>query len=251
MNCDEIKNLMPRFLAGESPQDEAAMVETHLASCKQCSAELEADRQLDANLRQAMLEDEPDASAVVRRVAAQMEQKPWWRRVFSMPALRLAALASVMVLVFVGGRQLYIHQVEKSMALAATHDHYQDLVVLKRTDWAYSGQPSAQFVQTNFPGSRNLVRSITPPGGSLEKVRICSLNGTHYAHFVFQTSPGDVSVFLRVKTPGESAYPAEDLHDSAHGLEVAGFSSPDFVGAVVGPEGIHSSAIAEQAARAL
>lgn len=251
MNCDEIRNLAARFLAGESPQDEAAMVETHLASCKQCSAELQAEREMDASLRQAMLEDEPDASAVVRRVVAQMERKPWWRRAFSMPALRLVAVATAMVLVFVGARQLYIHQVEKSMALAAAHDHYQDLVVLKRTDWAYSGQPSAQFVQTNFPGNRDLVRSITPAGGSLEKVRICSLNGTHYAHFVFQTSTGDLSVFLRVKAPGERAYPAEDFHDSSHGLEVAGFSSPDFVGAVVGPEGIHSSAIAEQTANAL
>ena len=79
--------------------------------------------------------------------------------------------------------------------------------MLKRTDWAYSSQPSAQFLQTNFPANRDVVRSITPAGGSLEKVRLCSLNGTHYAHFVFQTSAGDVSVFLRLNSPRERAYP--------------------------------------------
>jgi len=170
---------------------------------------------------------------------------------FAMVPLRLAAVASVIVMAFVAGHQLYTHQVEKGIALAATNDHYMDLEVLKRTDWAYSGDASARFVQTNFPGNPRLLRSITPAGGSLEKVRICHLKRTQYAHFVFETPKGEVSVFVRARTPGEQVYQAAELDDRPHGLEVAGFSSSDFVGAVVGHEGVSASSYAQQAATAL
>ncbi|HEY1939843.1 MAG TPA: hypothetical protein VGJ33_18065 [Candidatus Angelobacter sp.] len=250
MNCDELKSEAARYLAGESNEAEAVAVENHLASCDICAADLAADRGIDASLREAMLEDEPDVSPVVRRVVAQMQVVPWWKRVFGVAPLRLAAVAAIL-LAFVVGRQLYAYQVEKGMAFAATYDHYMDLVVLKRTDWAYSGESSAKFVQSTFPGNPNLVRSITPAGGSLEKVRLCHLKTTQYAHFVFQTPAGEVSVFVRAKAPDERLYQAADLHDRPHGLEVAGFSSPDFVGAVVGQEGVPAKAFAEQAARAL
>jgi Putative zinc-finger len=251
MTCDELKNVASRYLAGESDEGEALAVENHLASCRTCAAELATDRRIDDSLREAMLEDQPDASAVIRRVRAQMELVPWWRRVFSVAPLRIAALASAILVVFIAGRPLYVHQVEKGIALAAMNDHYMDLVVLKRTDWAYSGKSSAQFVQSTFPGNPGLVRSITPAGGSLEKVRICHLEKTQYAHFVFQTPEGEVSVFVRARAPGERPYQAAGLHDRSHGLEVAGFTSPDFVGAVVGHEGIAASAFASQAERSL
>jgi Putative zinc-finger len=251
MNCDELKNVASRYLAGESDEGEAAAVENHLASCETCAADLAADRRIDASLREAMLENQPDASTVIRHVIARMQPVPWWRRVFALAPLRLAALASAFLVVFVAGRLLYVHQVEKGLALAATYDHYTDLVVLKRTDWAYNGPSSAQFLQSTFPGNPGLLRSITPAGGSLEKVRICHLERTPYAHFVFQTPGGEVSVFMRARAPGERPYQAAGLHDRFHGLEVAGFSTPDFVGAVVGQEGVPASAFAQQAATAL
>jgi len=147
---------------------------------------------------------------------------------------------------------VYVRQMEENLAMSAAHDHYMDLVVLKRTDWAYSGASSAAFVQTNFPEAPDVVRSITPAGGSLEKVRICRLKGTPYAHFVFQTPQGEASVFLRSKRPGEGSYTPGDVHDRSNSLEVAGFSSPSFVGAVVGQDGhVPTGVIAAQARKAL
>jgi|SRR5215472_16856263 len=251
MNCDELKNAASRYLAGESDEGESVAVENHLASCAACAADLATDQRIDAGLREAMLEEEPDASAVIRRVVARMEVVPWWRRVFAVAPMRIAALASALLVVSVAGRQLYVHEVEKGIALAATNDHYRDLVVLKRTDWSYSGESSAQFVQSAFPGNPGLVRSIAPAGGSLEKVRFCHLGKTQYAHFVFQTPEGEVSVFMRTIAPGERPYQAAELHDRSHGLEVAGFTSPDFVGAVVGHEGVPAKSLADHAATAL
>jgi hypothetical protein len=248
MNCDELRNLASRYLADESDEGEALAIENHLASCETCAAELDADRRIDASLREAMLEDEPDASALVRRVVARMQGVPWWQRVFAVAPLRIAALATAIVMVFFAGHQLYVHQMGKGIAFAATNDHYMDLVVLKRTDWAYGGESSAQFVQRTFHGNPSLLRSITPAGGTLEKVRICPLKGTQYAHFVFQTPGGEVSVFIRARAPGERPYQAADLHDQSHGLEVAGFTSPEFVGVVVGHEGVPARSLAQQAA---
>src|SRR5215813_6747939 len=197
MNCEEIRTVIPRYMAGESESAETVAIEEHLAGCSECAAELEADQRIDTCLREAMLEEEPDTSAVIRNVVARMEHVPWWQRYFSVGMLRFATVGALVVLVLFVGRGVYVQQAEKNIAMAAAHDHYKDLVVLKRMDWAYSGAPSAAFVQTNFPETPNLVRMITPAGGSLEKVRLCNLKRTPYAHFVFQTPQGEVSVFLR------------------------------------------------------
>jgi hypothetical protein len=40
MNCEEISTVIPRYMAGESDAAEAVAIEEHLASCRQCAAEL-------------------------------------------------------------------------------------------------------------------------------------------------------------------------------------------------------------------
>jgi hypothetical protein len=63
---------------------------------------------------------------------------------------------------------------------------------------------------------------------------------------------GEVSVFIRATGKDESAYTSAVVHDRTKGLEVAGFLSPGFVGAVVGQDGlVPIEMIAAQAAKAL
>jgi hypothetical protein len=244
--------VIPRYLAEESQEGEAVAIEEHLAGYDHCAADLEADRQVDASLRAAMLEEELDASSVIRRVVARMEHVPWWRRAFAIGMLRFAAVSALVLMSLAVGHRTYVYRLEKAIAMAAIHDHYMDLVVLKRTDWAYSGQSSARFLQSNFPETPELVRLITPAGGTLEKVRLCSLNGTRYAHFVFRMPAGEVSVFIRTTEVEESTYTPAVVHDRTEGLEVAGFSSPGFVGAVVGQAGlVPTEMIAAQTAKVL
>jgi|SRR5215831_4489303 len=251
MKCEEIRTVIPRYMAGESEAAEAVAIEEHLGACKQCSAELKADQRVDACLRDAMLEDEPDVSPVVRHVVTRLEHAPWWQQYFSVGTLRFAAVGAMVVLIFFIGRGVYVHEAETNIAMAAAHDHYMDLLVLKRTDWAYSGAPSTVFVKANFPETPDLVQMITPAGALLEKVRLCNLKGTHYAHFVFHTPQGDVSVFLR-KARGGDTYKPGNVRDRSNGLEVAGFSSQSFVGAVVGQGGlVPAGEIAAQESRAL
>jgi hypothetical protein len=58
-------------------------------------------------------------------------------------------------------------------------------------------------------------------------------------------------VFLRPEQPGEQTYTPVNLNDQSNGLQVAGFSSPAFVGAVVRQIGVPTLAIAAQEATSL
>jgi len=110
------------------------------------------DRRIDASLREAMLEDQPDASPVIHRVVARMKLVPWWQRVFAVAPLRIAALASAILVVFVAGRLLYVHQVEKGLALAATYDHYMDLVSTESGPTGHiTASPPRSFCRALFP----------------------------------------------------------------------------------------------------
>src|SRR6266446_1757878 len=155
MNCEEIRTVIPRYMAGESDAAETVAIEEHLPSCRQCAAELEADQRVDACLREAMLEEEPDTSGVIRHVVARMERKPWWRRIPAVETLRFATVAALILVIFFVGRGVCVHQAEKNIARAASHAHYMDLVALKRTDGPYRGPPTAAFVQqlSGYAGS--------------------------------------------------------------------------------------------------
>ena len=83
---------------------ESATIEEHLASCRHCAAELDADQRVDACLREAMLEEEPDTSGVIRHVVARMEDLPWWQRYFSVGMIRVAAVCAMVLVVFLAGR---------------------------------------------------------------------------------------------------------------------------------------------------
>jgi hypothetical protein len=97
-----------------------------------------------------------------------------------------------------------------------------------------------------------LLRSITPENAALEKVRLCNLRGTSYAHFVFKTGTVETSVFLLANPEGRAPYQAAHLSDGEHGLEVSGFSSSDLTGIVVGKQGqVPTGEIANRLAKAL
>ena len=70
-----------------------------------------------------------------------------------------------------------------------------------------------------------------------EKVRLCNLGGTQYAHFVFRTGPTETSVFLIPNGQAETEHDSIHLADAGHGLEASGFSSTYMTGVVVGNKG--------------
>jgi hypothetical protein len=236
MNCESVQDLLPFYLSGELTGEGLAAVQHHIKVCEACAQSLSADRQLDDVLRTAMLEHSPDVSAVLQRVHGKMAI-PGWKRMLHIRSLRFAALAAMVVLVAVLGVSSFrAHQVQRTIALAAANDHYSDLVLLRHPDWAYQPEDVARFMLEEFP-RQDLLAAITPRGAVFEKVRLCNLGGTQYAHFVFRTGPTETSVFLIPN--GQAGNKRDSIHlaDAGHGLEASGFSSAHMSGVVVGNKG--------------
>jgi hypothetical protein len=197
---------------------------------------VQADRELDDALRTAMLEETADVSAVLNRFHERIAA-PWWKRTPQLISIRMAAVAIILVFAFSILPRLYVHEAQRNMALAAASDHYDDLVLLRHADWKYKPEDVTGFMQTQFPRNQNLLPSITPAGASLEKVRLCKLRGSSFAHFVFRTGTVETSVYLLANPDGATPYQAAHLRDGDHGLEVSGFSSAGMNGMVVGQRG--------------
>jgi hypothetical protein len=236
MNCDRAQDVLPLYLSGELRGEEMRDVRLHLQECGRCAVAVQADCELDNALRAALLEETADVSAVLARVHEQIAA-PWWKRRPQLISVRIAAVAIILVFALIVLPRLYVHQAQRNMALAAASDHYQDLVLLRHPDWEYKPEDVTRFMQAQFPQKQNLLPSITPTGASLEKVRLCQLRGTSYAHFVFRTGTVETSVYLLANPGGGAPYEAAHLRDGDHGLEVSGFSSTGLTGMVVGQHG--------------
>jgi len=251
MNCESVQEMLPLYASGELTGEALAAVQLHIHACESCRQALSADRELDDALRTAMLEATPDVSTVLQRVHARMEPAGW-KRMLHLPSFRAVPLVATIVLVAVFGLSMFFaRQGQRTAALDAANDHYSDLVLLRHPDWASQPQDVARFMQEQFP-QQDLLGVITPKGASFEKVRMCNLGGTQYAHFVFRSGSAETSVFLIPNERAKSQRHSIHLADAGHGLEVSGFSSPELTGMVVGAKGqVLTQEIASHLARAL
>jgi len=212
---------------------------------------LSADLVLVDALRTAMLEDSADVSAVLRLVHGGMAPTGW-KKMLHLPSLRAVALVATIVLIAVLGLSMFFARYgQRTVALDAANDHYSDLVLLRHPDWASQPRDVARFMQEQFP-QQDLLAVITPKGASFEKVRMCNVGGTQYAHFVFRSGSTETSVFLVPNGKARTQRYSIHLADAGHGLEVSGFSSPELTGMVVGNKGqVPTQEIATHLARTL
>jgi len=246
MNCASVQELLPLYLSSELTGEELTAVRLHILSCATCNQALNADRELDDGLRTAMLEHTPDVSAVLHRVHAEMAT-PGWKKMLNVGWLRTGALVTTIVLIAALSVSIFnARQMQRTVGLAAANDHYSDLVLLRHADWLYRPQEVAGFMQEQFP-QQDLLPAITPNDATFEKVRLCRLGGTQYAHFVFRTGSTETSVFLLPNNKFLKRHDSIHLADAGHGLEVSEFSSPELTGMVVGNKGqVPTQAIASR-----
>lgn len=238
MNCERVQDLLPLYLSGELRGEELAAMQLHVQACERCSKALSSDRELDDALRTAMLEDTPDVSAILRRVHDGMAASRWKKMLHPGWVRAVAVTVAIALVAFVGLSRLRVHEIQKTMALDAANDHYSDLVLLRHPDWTYKAADVAHFIEEQFPQRRDLLEVITPKGASFEKVRLCNLGATRYAHFVFRNGSMETSVFLAPTVRGRSQYSTFHLAEAPYGLEVSEFFSPDVTGMVVGNRGL-------------
>ncbi len=101
MNCGRLKRLLPPFLDEELPGRMREVVESHLASCPVCRAELEALR-ADMALLEQVRTPEVSPYLVIRVMAEVRQQKRTAQRGFARLAGSLAAALVVAVSIGAG-----------------------------------------------------------------------------------------------------------------------------------------------------
>lgn len=129
MQCWQVINLLPKFVADRLPSDQAAELEAHLNECDACwAAYLEAQEQDEMTLLDQTLSDpamerlmtiEPPAllQGWVDQVVDQIDWAPpkvtpvrWWSRALRSPIVSGAYAAAAAILVFSVGQRLFLWQ---------------------------------------------------------------------------------------------------------------------------------------------
>lgn len=184
------------------------------------------DREFDSRLRAAMMSDEPDASELMARVRQEMQPRRSYR------PFAFSAIAATMLIAILSGALMMRTRGSAAVAADAACDHYDEVVRPNDKKWATSQNEVAAYVREHLAGGDDLVRALAPPGASFEKVGTCRLLRGRFAHFVYRSGSGEVSVFVRLESHEQSLRPV-DYHDDQLGLQVAAFSTRRYEGLVV------------------
>ncbi len=199
MNCSDITEIAPLYIAAELDSKRAAEFDAHLKTCPACMAELETQARLDARFRDALLADQVDVSRVNRRIReliaaessgiAVSEAQPKLSR-WMTAAMGIAAA----FLLVAAGYLLMPGHVARVYADAAT-DHQMEVVDQQPRHWVTDPTAIAALAQ-----KQKISDSIPlelSSGFHLERGKICRLDGLFYLHLVYSDGTREFSLFLR------------------------------------------------------
>lgn len=199
MDCSDITELAPLYIAGELDSKRASEFDAHLKSCPACLRELETQSRLDARLREVLLAEEVDVSRVNRRVreliaaesagglVPQLKPKP---RRWVTAAMGIAAS---LLLLAAGYLLLPVH-VARVYADAA-RDHRTEVVEQQPRRWLTD--PAKIDALAEQQGITDSVPWELASGYRLVGARICRLDGRLFLHAVYSDGTEEFSLFLR------------------------------------------------------
>jgi anti-sigma factor RsiW len=199
MNCTDISELAPLYIAAELDSQRAAEFDAHLKTCPTCMAELETQARLDARFREALLADEVDVSRVNRRIRELIAAEPLAGTAAPVrPKLSRWMTAAMGVaaafLLLAAGYLLIPGRVARVYADAAT-DHRTEVVEQQPRHWITD--PAAIAALGEKLGISDAVPSELRSGYHLERAKICRLDGRFYLHLVYSDGSQEFSLFLR------------------------------------------------------
>ncbi len=199
MNCNDISEMAPLYIAAELDSQRAAEFDAHLKTCPTCMAELEAQAGLDARFREALLADEVDVARVNRRIRELIAAESLGGTVASLqpkPSRRMTAAMGIAAafLLFAAGYLLVPGRVARVYADAAT-DHRMEVVEQQPRHWM--NDPAAIAALGEKLGISDTVPLELASGYHLERAKICRLDGRFYLHLVYSDGSQEFSLFLR------------------------------------------------------
>jgi anti-sigma factor RsiW len=103
MDCEQIEELLSRFVEGDLSREEEALVNEHLPGCEKCRGELALYRELEESLL-SMKGDLPSPAAVSGRVIRRLgleRKRPRLALVFNVPVISFLSTAACMLLIYI------------------------------------------------------------------------------------------------------------------------------------------------------
>jgi anti-sigma factor RsiW len=194
MNCSEIQELAPLYLAAELDAPRGAELRAHLDSCAECRCEIEDQIELDRRLRSELSAAAPDPSAVEARVREVIASE---RRRFLTPvraALAIAASLLLAIAIVVAMRAGFSPQ-PVAICSDAARDHIHEIVQQEPRRWT-SDLAGIDTLAGRVGVARSTRSKISLPGYQVERGRLCRLNGRVYLHLVYTSGAREFSLYL-------------------------------------------------------
>src|SRR5438045_321278 len=129
MNCSDIAELSPLYLAAELPAARLREFETHLNRCRSCALELEQQVAMDARLRAAVGHEMPDTAALDRSIIRGMGVVALRRRWF------IGAAAAIILSVAVSAWWSAGRRSTPRLDADAARDHRLEVVERQPRRW--------------------------------------------------------------------------------------------------------------------
>jgi anti-sigma factor RsiW len=202
MNCSDINELAPLYVAGELAAVRAAEFDAHLKTCSSCFRELETQARLDARLREVLLAEDMDISRVNRRIRELIGGESLEAAVKSVGRthgnrwMTAAMGIAAAFLLLVAGYLLVPGRVSRVYADAAD-DHQTEVVDHSPRRWI--SDPGQIEALAQKQGIDVAVPAELASGYHLERAKICWLDGRPYLHLVYSDGVREFSLFLRAR----------------------------------------------------
>ena len=188
MNCADIAELTPLYLARELSAPELRAFEAHLNACGSCAEEIELQVAMDARLRASVGSGTPETTALDQAVRRQI-------RLISLARRRRFMAAAAAIVLSVAGSTWWLTRMPRIYADAA-RDHRLEVVEHQPRGWR-SGLADVNDLAGRFGLSGVDVRRLAPADYRLEHAKICRLDGEPALHLVYANSAREVSLYVR------------------------------------------------------
>jgi anti-sigma factor RsiW len=191
MDCRDIEEFGPLYLSGELEEAQRTLFQAHLAQCRICASEIDRQTALDAQLRQAVSTELPDASAVQRSVRGRIRTARAWR--FA------AVAAAILFVAFLGYRAL---RPVSRLYIDAALDHRLEVMEHQPRRWR-SDPSEIDKLAARFDLSN--VGALAPAGYRLERAKMCGIDGQPALHLVYTNGSEELSFYIRARTGSDNA----------------------------------------------
>lgn len=203
MNCQDALSLLYDVIDKEASEIDTQEVRRHLDHCQDCYKKFQIEESLQGLLKEKLKpqSDETTVEKLKLKIIGRLEDLDVEPTVsakrivpFRMPAVALAAAASVILLIVAGiwGVGLY--------------NHYVDYIPLERAHWSaadnidsFRDSEKTQTVMAGMTDSFGFTLESTKDGMNLVGAQTEEIDGVRLAHFVYGDKSSTVSYFIANK----------------------------------------------------